>query len=202
MIKNVIFDIGNVIAFVDNDSYFYDYLKANNSDINLCSKITSDNMWLKLDAGLVTYEEAINYYVDKLDDRQAIEYVFKHWPEAMQLNNKVYETIKYLKNHDYNVYFLTNINEYCFNYILNECDFIQLGDGYVASYEANVNKPDFKIFETLFNKFDLVPEECIYLDDNKSNYHAGLELGLHSIHFTDVETGLKQLGELLDVEKR
>lgn len=200
MRKKIVFDIGEVIAKVDNDGFFRDRFLENEVPLDLCQQITSDSMWLQLDQGLVSYDEAISYYKEKFE-LAIIDELFASWPQAMKVYPKMIKTLEWLVEHDYDVYFLSNINTYCLDYIKEYCSFLNYGNGYVASCEAKLIKPNKEIYDYFLKKFDLKAEDCIYLDDNLVNIEMAKKLGFETIWFRNVEEGLKELGVLLNVEK-
>ena len=80
-----------------------------------------------------------------------------------------------------------------------ELDFIPLTDGGILSYKEKMIKPDARIYELLTKRYELVPEECVFLDDTLRNIEAASVHGYKTIHFVDVKTGLSQLEELLKI---
>ena len=56
-----------------------------------------------------------------------------------------------------------------------------VADGALISYEVKLVKPDRKIYETLCERFDITPENAVFLDDNAKNTEAAREFGLHAI---------------------
>ena len=55
----------------------------------------------------------------------------------------------------------------------------------MVSYEYHVTKPDAAIYEHLCNKYNLVPEKSIFLDDRQANLDAAAKLGFHTLLVTD-----------------
>ena len=58
-------------------------------------------------------------------------------------------------------------------------------------------KPDADIYQCLFDKYNLNPEECVFIDDRLENIEGGRKLGMEGIAFTDYETGKKKLERML-----
>ena len=46
-------------------------------------------------------------------------------------------------------------------------------------------------------KYNLNPEECVFIDDRLENIEGGRKLGMEGIVFTDYETGKKKLERML-----
>lgn len=60
-------------------------------------------------------------------------------------------------------------------------------------------KPDRKIFERLFEKFSLDPQECFFIDDTEKNVVAGRDCGMRGFvfdmnRFQELEKELEAIG--------
>ena len=69
-------------------------------------------------------------------------------------------------------------------------------NGLLYSFEVQQVKPEPEIFQTLFTRFDLRAEECVFMDDNPKNVEAASRLGIHAIRFTAKEEAERELREL------
>jgi lysophospholipase L1-like esterase len=58
-------------------------------------------------------------------------------------------------------------------------------DGGVWSCDVHVIKPDAEIYRILFEKYGLVPEECLFIDDHGENIAIGKKFGMKGIVFRD-----------------
>ena len=70
-------------------------------------------------------------------------------------------------------------------------------DGMILSYEAGAIKPDHRIFEYGTERFNLIPEDCVFIDDLAENIEAAREFGFHGVVITSpeqVERDLQKLG--------
>ncbi len=88
----------------------------------------------------------------------------------------------------YGIYLLSNTNPIMWNSFIAE-SFRQEGkeredyfDGMVTSFEAKVMKPSPEIFEYARRKFNILPEETMFLDDSKANCEAAVSLGWRALH--------------------
>jgi len=72
----------------------------------------------------------------------------------------------------------------------------RLLDGQVISSEEHVIKPEPAIYQCLFERFNLKPEECVFADDRVENIEAGRALGMEGVVFTDAEQYEKELSEI------
>lgn len=55
-------------------------------------------------------------------------------------------------------------------------------DGWVPSFEVHAYKPDAEIFRIARERFGLVPEKTLFLDDSEANCRAAAALGFRTAH--------------------
>lgn len=55
-------------------------------------------------------------------------------------------------------------------------------DGWVPSFEVHAYKPDAEIFRIARERFGLVPERTLFLDDSEANCRAASALGFRTAH--------------------
>jgi len=55
-------------------------------------------------------------------------------------------------------------------------------DGWVPSFEVHAYKPDAEIFRIARERFELVPERTLFLDDSEANCRAAAALGFRTAH--------------------
>jgi 2-haloacid dehalogenase len=95
---------------------------------------------------------------------------------------------------------LTNWSSGTFPHALETFDFLDRFEGIVVSGIEGVAKPDPVLFRLLLDRFDLDPEETVFIDDAPANVAAAAALGLTALLFTDpdrLRADLSRLG-LLD----
>ncbi|MGD8633131.1 MAG: HAD family phosphatase [Anaerolineales bacterium] len=79
-------------------------------------------------------------------------------------------------------------------------DELQIGDAFdliVISSEEGIAKPDERIFRILFDRVELRPEECIFIDDSSDNILAASDLGMQAIIFQNRDQTIAKLHDLL-----
>ena len=75
-------------------------------------------------------------------------------------------------------------------------DFLPFTDGGILSYKEHVIKPQPEIYDLLIKRYNLVPEECVFMDDTLVNVEGAEKAGIHGIHFQNKEQAEKELHEL------
>jgi putative hydrolase of the HAD superfamily len=86
-----------------------------------------------------------------------------------------------LKKRGFRLYYLSNFPLDIFDEIKSGYYFFKHFDGGLISAEVKFSKPDIGIYRTLLEKYSLVPEECLFIDDNEINVKAAVKLGMTGI---------------------
>ncbi len=200
MIKNVILDIGNVLVDWDWEGYF-EYLGYVEEDVfdALAGYTVLSHRWKDLDRGEKGDENVINEMIDVAPMWESdILHVMEHIGEAVIQFKYAKRWIKEIKESGRKVYILSNYSKYLFDQTEDEeLDFLELVDGAVFSFEEHYIKPEKKIYEILLSRYDLNPEECVFIDDRPENVEAAEKLGIKGIVFEDFDEVHEKLGRLL-----
>ncbi|MCL2421675.1 MAG: HAD family phosphatase [Defluviitaleaceae bacterium] len=204
MIKNIIFDLGRVIY-----SYWPQQdlinLGYNETKINkFMSRVYDSPLWAEFDRGTYTIAEGVEKlcadYPDMADDFRRVfnetwaDRIIKIMPDSLEFFYEV-------KRRGFGVYILTNFPEDSFAYCRARDDFFNEADGIVVSAHEKLIKPDAAIYECLLNRYNLVPEETIFIDDMLHNIEGAEALGIHGIQFTDLDSCKKQFEEIINASR-
>ena len=69
-------------------------------------------------------------------------------------------------------------------------------DGGILSYQEKIIKPMPEIYQLLIDRYDLTPEECVFLDDTPRILEAAEKFGIHTILFKDQAQAIAELKKL------
>lgn len=202
MIKNVIFDLGNVLINFTPLEYLkslgYDDIKAK----ELFDATIGDQIWIDMDAGkYMEKEEYLKAYKDKYPNLYPDIELFLNGPWMDNLIYPIKENqvlIDIVKEKGLKYYILSNYPNDSFRYTYNKCEFIRNADGMVISSHVKISKPDPKIYNLLLDKYNLNPKECIFIDDRKDNVDTAISLGIKGIVYKDLQTTKQELLDALD----
>lgn len=180
MIKNIIFDLGNVIL----KGKPFIILENLNLDDELYNDIKEKffNDWSKLDLGLISLDDYFYQCNFKSIISNEIKERLINYYKYRPFNEDVLNVLHDLKRKGYNIYLLSNNNKETANY-LRKLDFYQDISGDVYSCDYNVIKPNIEIYNILLNKFNLIPQECLFIDDDQDNIETATKLGIKSIKY-------------------
>jgi len=199
MVKNIIFDIGNVLIKFDPLAYLVQEYEDFETVMILYREVFQSEEWALLDEGLIDEDEAVRRVSDRIPKhREIVDKLIKTWEYFLieDIKPSIY-FLKLFKEKGYQLYALSNYPQRGFLYTEEKYDFFKLFDGKVISYEVKKLKPDFGIYNSLLEKYSLKPEECIFIDDSYPNVEAARALGMNAVHFRQTSQFLEVL-ELIE----
>lgn len=187
MIKNVIFDIGRVLIGFEWNDYMYSLFDRDTAD-KVTAAMWGTGYWKELDIALLTDDEILDLFYGAAPElKTEIREAFDRVGECVQRRDWAVPMIESLKEQGYRVLYLSNFSEHVMGSNPDALDFLQHMDGGVFSCDINVIKPDPGIYKSLIEKYDLVPEECIFIDDHRDNVAAARKSGMKAIRFDSRE---------------
>ncbi|MBI3888824.1 HAD-IA family hydrolase [Candidatus Nomurabacteria bacterium] len=80
--------------------------------------------------------------------------------------------------------------------VLDNWDIRNIFDVVSFSWELGLKKPNKEIFDITLEKFNINPEEAIFIDDGENNIKKAIEYGLSGIVFKSVEQLKNELKKL------
>jgi epoxide hydrolase-like predicted phosphatase len=201
MIRNIIFDLGNVlISFIPSE-----YLKKKNYPLNIRNTILNDifrsEEWKKLDNGDITVQEAIESITLKSAlKREEIALVFDLRTDIMFPLDDNVRLLPELKKQGFRVFFLSNFHLDTFEVVKNDYFFFRYFDGGVISADIKLSKPDIRIYSHILDKYSLNPKECLYIDDIEENILAAESAGMQGYLTYGSPKFLAELEERLNIK--
>ena len=198
MIKNIIFDIGNVLADFCWEEFFGSFGFAKEKHERIIKATVLSNEWDEFDRGAVPEEEIIQRFIaNDPGCEEEIRLLAKDIKDMVKKFDYAIPWIQSFKAKGYNVYYLSNFSEKAKIECAEALDFIPYTDGGILSYEVKLIKPEREIYEMLLSRYDLKAEECVFVDDRKRNCEGAEKVGIKAILFENkeqVENELALLG--------
>jgi epoxide hydrolase-like predicted phosphatase len=183
MIKNLIFDLGNVLISFKPSEYFDKQNYPESVKALILSDIFGSEEWLKLDNGEITTAEAIDSIARNSSMNKAeIVHIFNLRTDLMFPLDSNARLLPGLKKRGFRLYFLSNFPKDIFDEVRTGYYFFKQFDGGLISGDAKSSKPDTEIYKLLLEKYSLNASECLFIDDLEINVRTAESLGMKGIH--------------------
>jgi glucose-1-phosphatase len=192
-IKNIIFDLGNVILNISYEATAAAFAELGIADFaNIFSKASQNTMSDDIETGTVSEEIFLNYLLEKCSLGTTLEQVEYAWNAIIvDFPIRRLQILQQLQLH-YNLYLLSNTNsihERCYHQLLmNQHGIPTIGvffDKLYLSHRIGYRKPDPKAWQIIMDNHNLKPAETLFLDDSPQHIAVAKSLGLHTIHVVD-----------------
>jgi len=198
-IKTIIFDLGGVLIDWDPRYVYREVFNGDEEKVAWFLNTICTSAWnVEHDAGRLLkdgtellvkqypkYEEWIRIYYDRWADMLGGPII-----ESVDLLHKLKETS------NLSLFALTNWSAETFPVALERYHFLQHFEGIVVSGEEKTRKPFPKIYEIILDRYQIIPENAVFIDDNFDNVVAANNLGIHGIHFENTPQLAKDLKSL------
>ena len=198
MIKNIVFDMGNVL-FNFKPSEYIRRLGYTGRDAELLeAEVFLTPEWSATDRGTLKPPQAAQLLAQRVPEhlKAAVEPLVCHWWEGdLMPVPGMGDLIRELKSNGYRIYLLSNASRYIYEY----CHRLPAADcfeGLLVSADWLMAKPQHEIYEKLYARFDLIPDECFFVDDRVDNVEVAQLTGMHATVFRgDVSRLRREMGD-------
>ncbi|MBQ8923721.1 MAG: HAD family phosphatase [Lachnospiraceae bacterium] len=201
MIKNVVFDIGGVLA----DYKLKEFLADKGFDGTMIKRILKASImspyWGQFERGELTEEETLKAFASL--DPEIEEDLYKAYSSVegmLSIRDFAIPLVKKLKEAGLNVYYLSNYSKKAYDECGESLAFMKYMDGGIVSFKVGKTKPDPEMYRLFLNEYDLSPNECIFVDDTEENVDVARQIGFNGIVFIsyeDMESKLHELGVVI-----
>ncbi|MEG0897159.1 MAG: HAD family phosphatase [Ruthenibacterium sp.] len=205
MYQNIIVDLGGVVVDYAPREFLVDHFLNEKLENKLYDITFGSNEWMMMDSGELTREEGNAIMREKgiaLGCKYEVDTILADWFDMLHTRDDTVQLLKKLRKRGYSLFYLSNIPPDVLE-ILQQRNFWKLFNGGIASCEVKLNKPDPRIFTMLLQKYDLTANECIFIDDNKTNAAAAFEANITGVHFRNIRLLARTLvGYGVHIEKK
>ncbi|MCI8947077.1 MAG: HAD family phosphatase [Lachnospiraceae bacterium] len=197
MIKNIVFDIGNVLTYYTWESHIHSFGFSEAVRERVIRATVKSEAWNEFDRGVLNDEEVIGLLVQNDPGvEKEIRRMMENVGGLVSKADYAIPWIQELKGKGYHVYYLSNFSFKAEKECSHALDFMPYMDGGILSCKEKLIKPQPEIYARLLEIYDLIADECVFLDDLDVNVRAAKAAGLHGILFTTREAALRELAEL------
>ena len=197
MIKNIIFDMGNVLVDFCWEEAFHKLGLEGEVFERVANATVRNADWNEFDLANISHEEIINKFVENDPEMEAeIRHATESYEGLIKKRDYSEELIKKLQRAGYGVYILSNMSPEAFMECGDEMLCAKLADGAVYSCDCHMVKPDRRIYELLLEKYNLDAAECVFLDDKLENIEGGEAVGIKGIVFKNIDDAINELNRM------
>ena len=207
--KNIIFDLGDVIIPIDLRAPLRAFAQlANQSEADMEALWKQHGIWQQHETGLIddeAFRAAVRGLVrTKTDepDRWADAIIDAAWNTVLlELPVDRIERIKALQG-KYRLFLLSNTNAIHIQEVdrrlaeLGQPPLESLFEQVFYSHIVRMVKPNPDIYRYVLETASLIPDETVFLDDNPLNIRAAAALGIRAVQVVSPNTILDYLDEL------
>ena len=185
-VKKFLFDLGNVF-FDWNPERILKPIFNNDERMNFfINNISFPLLDTRCDAG-ITIEVAVNDAIKKFPEfeKEIKLYYPNHRNMVGGFFQKTVDVFYKIKELNYPCFVLSNWSAETYEGMEETYPFLKDFDGKIISGRDFLIKPDPAIYELAISRFDLIPQETLFIDDRLDNIEAAQKLNFQTIHLTD-----------------
>lgn len=186
MIKNIIFDMGNVLLKYDPWLVLNNLVDSMEDRQIIYQELFCGPEWVQGDCGIITNEERFEGVSKRVPMRlhDKLRECIDHWFEFLTPIEGAQAFIDYVRARGYRTYVLSNACSRFYTYFPWSYD-VNGFDGIVVSSQEKMIKPDARIYSTLLERFGLNASECFFIDDVERNIDGARKLGISGYVFKE-----------------
>jgi FMN phosphatase YigB (HAD superfamily) len=181
MIKNIVFDFGDIFINLDKKGFATALQKLGISqESNEILPILQ-----QYEMGLISTEKFLLFFEEKLNVSKIS--IMNAWNSILSdLPQNRLSFIQALANSKkYRLFLLSNTNDLHISWIKNNWGMALYSafkicfEQFYLSHEINLRKPNNNMYEFVLNTNNLIAEETLFIDDTEENTTAAKALGIH-----------------------
>lgn len=186
IVKKFLFDLGNVFFDWNPEKILKPIFNDDERMNFFINNISFPLLDTRCDAG-ITIEVAVNDAIKKFPDfeNEIKLYYPNHGNMVGGFFQKTVDIFYKLKELNYPCYILSNWSAETYEGMEEKYPFLKDFEGKIISGRDFLIKPDPAIYELAISRFDLVPQETLFIDDRLDNIEAAQKLNFQTIHLTD-----------------
>lgn len=199
MIDTVIFDVGMVLAEFCWKEYLESFGFGEEVNERVANATVFTDTWNKFDQGIMDDEEILTEFIAHDPSmKEEITLFFNEVGKTVRVYEDSEEWVRELKEQGYKVYILSNYPKRTYEQSKEKLTFLKYVDGALFSFQDKVIKPAPEIYEILLKRYNINPEQAVFLDDVEKNLKEAENQGIHTIHVTDRAKVKEELKVLLE----
>jgi len=182
-VEKIIFDLGRVLVKFNVRNLFRKIITTEEEIDYFLQNICTWEWHIKQDLVQDTSQASAPLVQQFPKYQEAIEAFYGRFLEMIEgTYKKNVELAMDLKQKGYPIYVLSNFPGDQYDKYEKHNSFLQIFDDKIISGHVGLAKPDTKIYQLAIDRFHLVPERSLFIDDKIENIEGAKQLGIQTIH--------------------
>jgi len=199
-IQKVIFDVGQVLVKFNPQNLFIKILKDEEKVDFFLKNICTWEWHIQQDLVYDTSKAAGPVIKKYPEYKEAIEAFYGRFLEMIDsVHQENVNLALKLKQKGYPIYLLSNFPGDQFEKYRLQNSFLNEFDDRIISGDVGLAKPDIKIYQLAIKKFNLNPEESLFIDDKIENTKGAEQAGIKTIQLQNPEDLDKEIRKFIDL---
>ena len=199
-IQKVIFDVGQVLVKFNPQNLFIKILKDEEKVDFFLKNICTWEWHIQQDLIYDTSKAAGPVIKKYPEYKEAIEAFYGRFLEMIDsVHQENVNLALKLKQKGYPIYLLSNFPGDQFEKYRLQNSFLDEFDDRIISGDVGLAKPDIKIYQLAIKKFNLNPEESLFIDDKIENTKGAEQAGIKTIQLQNPEDLDKEIRKFIDL---
>ncbi len=185
-VKKFLFDLGNVFFDWNPEKILKPIFNDDKRMNFFINNISFPLLDTRCDAG-ITIKVAVNDAIKKFPEfeKEIKLYYPNHGNMVGGFFQKTVDVFYKIKELNYPCFVLSNWSAETYEGMEETYPFLKDFDGKIISGRDFLIKPDAAIYELAISRFDLIPQETLFIDDRLDNIEAAQKLNFQTIHLTN-----------------
>ena len=195
MLDAIILDLGNVLAFHDNELLFANMANAFGTTPDAMRARLDGGMWDQVNRGQLPGEALLGELNARLSGTLSPGDWLRVWNSHFTINAPMVELVERLIGR-VTVVLLSNTHDQHLGYLRPMLPVLERFNGLSLSYQVGAVKPERAIYEHALRLAGTAPERTVFFDDVPRYAEAAAQVGMHGRVFTTHQRFVTQLAEL------
>lgn len=195
MIDALILDLGNVLAFHDNELLFSEMAKAFGTTREAMRERLDGGLWDRVNRGTLPGDALRRELLARLGGALTEAEWFDLWNCHFRLHDEMVREVERLVG-KIRLVLLSNTHDQHIAFLTPRLPVLARFDGRVLSYEVGAVKPEAVMYQRALEGAGVAPERAAFFDDVPRYAEAASSLGIHGRVFTTVARFREQLAAL------
>ena len=186
-IKNTVFDLGAVLFHWNPEAIAQEFAEDVTQRQLLLDQVFHHQDWKRLELGEITERQAIQSFANNTGLPLArMEALIDSIKAYLTPKEDTVALLLELQQQGHRLFCLSNICTEIYQHVATRHTFFDAFEDVIVSAEVKLAKPDPKIFQYMLKRFNILPEETLFIDDMPANVASASSLGIQAIQFTEI----------------